>query len=99
MVINELLAIVNNKIYVIDEERYFPRICLSAFSESDIVVAKNLIQFLQQYLRKSGREAESRCVTSMMLFVFKTQGGSSKRNIDLCRAGSSQITSSSVRSR
>ncbi|KAJ2943035.1 hypothetical protein O0L34_g15228 [Tuta absoluta] len=42
IVINELLAFVNNKISVMDDES-ISRICLSAFSESDIVTAKNML--------------------------------------------------------
>ncbi|KAI5636640.1 hypothetical protein NE865_10656 [Phthorimaea operculella] len=42
IVINELLAFVNNKISVMDDES-ISRICVSAFSESDIVTAKNML--------------------------------------------------------
>lgn len=42
IVINEMLAFVNNKLDVMDEES-ISRICVSAFSEDDIVAAKNLL--------------------------------------------------------
>ncbi|KAH9637825.1 hypothetical protein HF086_017603 [Spodoptera exigua] len=42
IVINEVLAFVNNKIDVMDEDS-LARICISAFSESDILNAKNLL--------------------------------------------------------
>lgn len=42
IVINEVLAFVNNKIDIMDEES-ISRICVSAFSENDIVIAKNLL--------------------------------------------------------
>ncbi|KPJ20361.1 hypothetical protein RR48_06100 [Papilio machaon] len=42
VVINELLAFVNNKIAVMDDESII-KICTSSFSEEDIVVAKNLL--------------------------------------------------------
>lgn len=42
IVISEVLAFVNNKLDVMDEES-ISRICVSAFSEDDIVVAKNLL--------------------------------------------------------
>lgn len=42
IVINEMLAFVNNKLDVMDEES-ISRICISAFSEEDIVSAKNLL--------------------------------------------------------
>lgn len=42
IVINEVLAFVNNKIQVMDEES-ISRICVSAFSDADIVAAKNLL--------------------------------------------------------
>lgn len=42
IVINEVLAFVNNKLDVMDEES-ISRICISAFSENDIVEAKNLL--------------------------------------------------------
>lgn len=42
VVINELLAFVSNKISVMDDES-LSKICVSAFSDSDIVTAKNLL--------------------------------------------------------
>lgn len=42
IVINEVLAFVNNRIDVMDEESV-SRICLSAFSQADITTAKNLL--------------------------------------------------------
>lgn len=41
IMINELLAFVNNRIDVMEEES-ISRICISAFSESNILVAKDL---------------------------------------------------------
>lgn len=42
MVINEVLAFICNKVDVMDEES-ISRICVSAFSENDILSAKNLL--------------------------------------------------------
>lgn len=42
VVINEVLAFICNKIDVMDEQS-INRICISAFSESDILIAKNLL--------------------------------------------------------
>ncbi|XP_073947100.1 uncharacterized protein [Choristoneura fumiferana] len=42
VVINELLAFISNKIHLLDEQS-LRRICVTAFSESDIVTAKRLL--------------------------------------------------------
>lgn len=60
VVINEMLAFVCNKLDVMDEES-LSRICLSAFSDSDIVEAKNLLfSAIQTTKRKITRKKDGK---------------------------------------
>lgn len=65
IVINELLAFVNNRIDVMDEES-ISRICISAFSESDIVAAKDLLfDSISTTLRKKVRKRSGKSLRNI----------------------------------
>lgn len=65
IVINELLAFVNNRIDVMDEES-ISRICISAFSECDIVAAKDLLfDSISTTLRKKSRKRSGKSLRNI----------------------------------
>lgn len=65
IVINEVLAFVNNKIDVMDEDS-IARICISAFSENDILEAKNLLfQSLATTKKKKQRKREGKSLRNI----------------------------------
>lgn len=62
IVINEVLAFINNKIDVMDEES-LSRICVSAFSDEDILSAKNLLyESIPTEKRKKTRKRDGKKV-------------------------------------
>lgn len=73
IVINELLAFVNNRIDVMDEDSV-SRICISAFSESDIIAAKNLLfESVPTALVKKVRKRSGKSLRNLddIICVFK----------------------------